>query len=314
MVQPRSFSFEVEDCAVGIRLDQLIPSLIPEVSRSRAQKLISSGNVTVNDRAPQKRYLARRSDILKITLPPPEDALCEAEDIPLEVLHEDDDLMAVVKPAGMVVHPAPGHRSGTLINALLGKAPSLSAVGGPSRPGIVHRLDKDTSGIVIVAKSDTAHRRISALFARRAVRKTYLAVARGGFDEEAGTWDSPIGRDRKDRKKISSRTGRPRAAITHWRLLSRLEGAALLEIRPETGRTHQIRVHLAESGHPVLGDVIYGPKPRRGSSYHQAAATYGFSGRLALHAWKLAFRHPSTGEDLLLEAPLPPVFREIMPT
>ena len=314
MVQQRTFSFEVEDRAAGTRLDALIPSLLPEVSRSRAQKLISLGMVTVNDRAPRKRYVARPSDILRITLPAPEEPSCDAEEIPLEVLHEDSDLMAVLKPPGMVIHPAPGHRSGTLINALLHRSPLLSAVGGPGRPGIVHRLDKDTSGIVIVAKNDTAHRRIAALFARRAVSKTYLAAAVGGFRREEGTWDSPIGRDRRDRKKMSSRTGRPREAVTHWRLLTRLEGASLLEVRPETGRTHQIRVHLAESGHPVLGDIIYGPKPRAGSTYHRVSARYGFGERLALHAWKLRFRHPTRSDDLSLEAPLPQVFREIMPS
>jgi 23S rRNA pseudouridine1911/1915/1917 synthase len=314
MVQQRTYSFEVEDCSAGVRLDTLITSLLPEVSRNRAQKLIGAGMVTVNDRAPLKRYVARPSDILRITIPSPEEPVFEAEDIPLKVLYEDDELMAVLKPPGMVIHPAPGHRSGTLINALLHRSPLLSSVGGPGRPGIVHRLDKDTSGIVIVAKTDTAHRRVASLFARRAVSKTYLAAAAGSFRREEGTWDTPIGRDRKDRKKISSRTGRPRAAVTHWRLLSRLDGASLLEMRPETGRTHQIRVHLAESGHPVLGDVIYGPKPRAGSAYHRTSARYGFGERLALHAWKLRFRHPATGEALSLEAPLPQVFRKIMPS
>jgi len=212
----------------------------------------------------------------------------------------------------MVVHPAPGHRGGTLVNALLHRLAALSRVGGPVRPGIVHRLDKDTSGLVIVAAHDAAHRRLAAQFARRTVEKTYLAAASGSFRESSGVWETAIGRDRKERKKISSRTARPRSAVTRWRLLRSLEKASLLELHPETGRTHQIRVHLAESGHPVLGDEIYGPRFRKGSSYHRATETLGFGERLALHAWRLRFRHPSEGRDLEVESPLPPQFERIL--
>jgi len=189
---------------------------------------------------------------------------------------------------------------------------SLSRAGGSGRPGIVHRLDKDTSGVVLVAKNDLAHRRLASQFARRTVDKTYLAVASGTFRRGEGIWDTSIGRDRRERKKISSRTGSPRKAVTRYRLLERLEGASLLELHPETGRTHQIRVHLAESRHPVLGDPIYGPKPRGGSAYHAAGKRLGFENRLALHAWKIRCLHPSTGEPLALESPLPEPFERIM--
>jgi len=313
MVQNRTYLFCVENHAGGIRLDQLISQLIPDLSRSRVQKLIADGFVTVDERPARKRYLTRGRDLLRITLPEPERSAFLPENIPLSALYEDADLLAVDKPAGMVVHPAPGHPKGTLVNALLHMTPSLSRAGGAGRPGIVHRLDKDTSGVVLVAKNDVAHRGLASQFARRSVDKTYLAVASGKLRRKEGVWDTSIGRDRRERKKISSRSSRLRTAVTRYRLLAGLEGASLLELHPETGRTHQIRVHLAENGHPVLGDPIYGPKPRRGSAYHEAAGKYGFDGRLALHAWKIRCLHPSTGETLALEAPLPEPFERIMP-
>jgi 23S rRNA pseudouridine1911/1915/1917 synthase len=308
----RTYLFCVENRAGGVRLDQLISQLIPELSRSKAQKLISGGHVTVNERPALKRYLARGRDLLRVTLPEPERSAFHPEDIPLRALYEDADLLAVDKPAGMVVHPAPGHPRGTLVNALLHMTSSLSQAGGSGRPGIVHRLDKDTSGVVLVAKNDACHRKLAAQFARRTVDKTYLAVAFGSFPRSEGLWDTSIGRDRKERKKISSRSSRPRSAVTRYRVLENLEGASLLELHPETGRTHQIRVHLAESRHPVLGDPIYGPKPRRGSVYHALGKRFGFDTRLALHAWKIRCRHPSTKETLSLESPLPEPFLRIM--
>lgn len=311
MVEDRTLLFRVEDRTAGVRLDQLIPKLLPDLSRSRVQKMISTGLVTVNDRPAPKRYQARVSDLLRITLTPPETTSHLPEEIPLSILYEDDDFLAVDKPPGMVVHPAAGHPGGTLVNALLHRAPSLSGVGEPERPGIVHRLDKDTSGIVLVARNDLAHRRLASQFARRTVLKTYLAVSGGVFRSEEGVWDTAVGRDRRERKKISTRTDKPRAAVTRWRLLQRLEGASLLMLHPETGRTHQIRVHLAESRHPVLGDTIYGPKPRRGSVYHETGRKYGFSDRLALHAWKIRLLQPTTRTVMELEAPLPPLFQRL---
>lgn len=312
MAEKRTLHVRVEDRVAGLRLDQLIPRLIPDLSRNRVQKLISRGLVTVNDRPAPKRYLARSRDVLSVTLPPPERTEHIPEDIPLDILHEDEDLLAVDKPPGMVVHPAPGHHGGTLVNALLHQISSLSGAGGPLRPGIIHRLDKDTSGVILVAKNDRAHRKLSSQFTCRKVVKTYLAVAAGLFCSREGVWETAIGRDRRDRKKISPRTSRPRPAVTRWRLLQPLEGAALLELNPETGRTHQIRVHLAEDRHPVLGDPIYGPKPRRGSVYHSACERYGFARRLALHAWKISCLHPGTGSPLELEAPPPPEFGRLL--
>jgi 23S rRNA pseudouridine1911/1915/1917 synthase len=313
MAENKTFLFLVEDRSAGVRLDLLIPQFIPDLSRSGVQNMIREGLVTVNDRPATKRYLTKARDRLRVTLPPPEVTAFRPEDIPLAILFEDDEIIAVNKPSGMVVHPAPGHREGTLVNALLYRSAALSALGGDSRPGIVHRLDKDTSGVVLVAKNNSAHRRLATQFASRQVDKTYLAVAAGRIRSDEGRWDMAIGRDRKERKKISSRSNRPRPAVTSYRLLLRLEGASLLELRPETGRTHQIRVHLAENGHPVLGDPIYGPKSRRRNPYHETSRRYGFADRLALHARSISFRHPSSGSSLEIEAPLPPEFERLVP-
>jgi 23S rRNA pseudouridine1911/1915/1917 synthase len=314
MVEDKTLLFQVEDRSAGVRLDLLIPQFVPDLSRNGVQNMIRDGLITVNDRPATKRYLARVRDRLKVTLPPPVVTAFQPENIPLTILFEDDEIIAVDKPSGMVVHPAPGHRKGTLVNALLYRSQALSAVGGDSRPGIVHRLDKDTSGVVLVAKNNRAHRRLSTQFALRQVDKTYLAVASGHLRSEEGRWETAIGRDRKERKKISSRSSRPRPAATRNRLILRLEGASLLELHPETGRTHQIRVHLAENGHPVLGDPVYGPKWRRRSPYHEASRHYGFADRLALHARRISFRHPSSDSPLEIEAPLPPEFERITPS
>lgn len=314
MVEDKTLLFQVEDRSAGVRLDLLIPQFVPDLSRNGVQNMIRDGLITVNDRLETKRYLARARDRLKVTLPPPEVTAFQPENIPLTILFEDDEIIAVDKPSGMVVHPAPGHRKGTLVNALLYRSQALSAVGGDSRPGIVHRLDKDTSGVVLVAKNNRAHRRLASQFASRQVDKTYLAVASGHLRSDEGRWDTAIGRDRKERKKISSRSSRLRTAATRYRLILRLEGASLLELHPETGRTHQIRVHLAEDGHPVLGDPVYGPKSRRRSPYHEASRHFGFADRLALHARRISFRHPSSDSPLEIEAPLPPEFERITPS
>ncbi len=312
MVEESIFHFQVQDQAEGTRLDLLIPRLIPGLSRSRAQKIISTGQVTINGRPAPKRYLARSHDILRVTLPPPVAVSLRPENIPVRVLYQDDDLAAIDKPAGLVVHPAPGHPAGTLVNALLYLLPNLSEIGGEFRPGIIHRLDKDTSGLVLVALNDPTHRRLSLQFACRKLRKTYLGLAWGDFRETEGTWDLALGRDTRDRKKISPRTRRPKPAITRYRVIRRFREASLLEISPETGRTHQIRVHLAAAHHPLLGDPLYGPKPRRESSYLRANEAYGFSDRLALHAWKLCFFHPTDRDSLELIAPPPPEFERLL--
>ncbi|HEY6000355.1 MAG TPA: RluA family pseudouridine synthase [bacterium] len=314
MTEGTTYHFGVDTDIAGTRLDQLIPRLLPDLSRSRGQQLIGAGFVTINGVPAAKNYAVRGGDRLDVTIPPPAPAAPLPEAIPLEILYEDRDVVAVDKPAGMVVHPAPGHPGGTLVNALLAAVPTLSGIGGEVRPGIVHRLDKGTSGVVLVAKNDRAHRALAAQFAGRTVAKTYLALAWGVFAENEGVCDTPLGRDTKDRQKISARTRRPRAAITRWRVLRRLTDATLVELHPETGRTHQIRVHLAGMRHPILGDPAYGPRgPASAKAYRRASVRHGFRERLALHAWKLRFAPPGRRAPLEIEAPPPPEFAHLLP-
>ncbi len=288
MEKDRTLLFLVGDQAAGVRLDQLIPRLVPDLSRSRVQKMIGIGLVTVNERPAAKRYLARAKDRLRITLPPPESSVHLPEDIPLSIIYEDEDLAAVDKPSGMVVHPAPGHPGGTLVNALLHRGQSLSHAGGEGRPGIVHRLDKDTSGLVVFALSGPAARGFSKLFAERSVEKRYLAVVSGKTPDGLLEMDEPVTDERK---------GRSFEARTLAKRLRYARGAGLLLLRPLTGRRHQLRVHLAGAGHPILGDPRYGP-----------AKGAGYGGRLLLHAAHLAFLHPVSGEPLVLFAPPPADF------
>jgi 23S rRNA pseudouridine1911/1915/1917 synthase len=275
--------------------------------------LIGAGMTTVNGAAVSKHYAVRRGDRIDVTVPPPAPARPQAEQIPVEILHEDANVLAVNKPAGMVVHPAPGHAGGTLVNALLGSVRTLSGIGGEIRPGIVHRLDKGTSGVVLVAKNDRAHRALAAQFAGRTVEKTYLALAWGVLPDNEGQWDAAIGRDPKDRQKISVRTRHPRAATTRWRVVRRLPDSTLLELHPETGRTHQLRVHLANALHPILGDAIYAPRGGRESAYRRASVKHGFRDRLALHAWKIRFTPPSRRTPMEVVAPLPPELARLYP-
>jgi 23S rRNA pseudouridine1911/1915/1917 synthase len=312
MAEGTTYHFHVNAETAGGRLDQLIPQFVPDLSRSRGQALIGSGLVTVNDVAANKNYAVRQGDRVQVTLPPPIPATPQPENIPIQILHEDRNFVAVNKPAGMVVHPAPGHPGGTLVNALLAALPTLSGIGGVARPGIVHRLDKGTSGVVLVAKNDRAHRALAAQFAGREVEKTYLALAWGVLQENDGRWDAAIGRDRKDRQKISVRTRHPRAAVTRWHVLRRLPDSTLLEVHPETGRTHQIRVHLANALHPVLGDTTYAPRGGRESAYRRASIRHGFRDRLALHAWKIRFTPPAGRTPLEITAPPPPDLARLM--
>ena len=314
MAEGTTYHFLVNAETAGERLDQLLPRFVPDISRSRGQALIGSGLTTVNGAAVAKHYAVRSGDRVEVTVPPPAPAIPQAEEIPIEILHEDANFLAVNKPAGMVVHPAPGHAGGTLVNALLGSISNLSGIGGQIRPGIVHRLDKGTSGVVLVAKNDRAHRALAAQFAGRKVEKTYLALAWGVLQQNEGQWDAAIGRDAKDRQKISVRTRYPRAAVTRWRVLRRLPDSTLLELHPETGRTHQIRVHLANALHPILGDPIYAPRGGRESAYRRASVKHGFRDRLALHAWKIRFTPPSRRTPMEITAPLPPELARLMTT
>ncbi len=284
------FSWTVAPEEKDKRLDAYITAR-GEWTRSRVAALIGEGHVLLNGAPPAKAGVKLRAgDFVELAVPAPAPATVEAEDIPLEIVYEDDDLAVVFKPSGMVVHPAAGNPDGTLVNALMAHCTDLSGIGGEIRPGIVHRIDKDTTGL-LVAKNDRAHLSLCAQIKRHSVERAYLAICIGNFREDAGTVDAPIGRHASDRKKMAIREG-GRAARTHWKVLRPLRGAALIEARLETGRTHQIRVHMASLGHPVLGDPIYGPR----KSPHPVA------GGQLLHAYLLGFDHPTTGEHLRFEA------------
>jgi 23S rRNA pseudouridine1911/1915/1917 synthase len=278
----------------GERLDLFIARRLPDLTRSRVRRLIDEGLVTIDGRLPAKAGVALETgQRVAVTLPPPEPTALQPEAIALRIVYEDADLLVIDKPAGLTVHPAPGHAAHTLVNALLAHYPALAGVGGEGRPGIVHRLDKDTSGLIIVAKNDAAHASLTRQLKQRHVEKTYLALVRGRPDPPEGVIDAPLGRHPKQRKKQAVVEG-GRAARTRYRVRRALDGFSLLEVHPETGRTHQIRVHLASIGHPVAGDVLYG----------RGVAPPGLR-RHFLHAYRLAFSHPRTGDRLQLEAPLP---------
>ena len=277
----------------GERLDAAIARLSGTVSRSAAQRLAEEGAVLVDGAARKKNYKLRVGETIELTLPEAQPIEAAAEDIPLDVVYEDDDLIVINKPKGLVVHPAAGHWTGTLVNALIHHCgSSLSGVGGKLRPGIVHRIDKDTSGLIIAAKNDFAHRALAAQLADHTLARTYRCIAVGSFREDAGTVDLPIGRHPTDRKKMAVNAPNAKPAVTHWRVLERFRGYSYLECKLETGRTHQIRVHLAAKGHPILGDTVYGK------------AALGKDSQ-CLHAVALRFLHPRSGEPISLSCPEP---------
>ena len=300
-------SWAVGVAHAGERLDAHVAARADGLSRSRAAALIEAGDVTVNGRLAKKSAAVEAGDVIRLRIPAPEASHVEPEDIPLRIVHQDEDLAVIDKPAGLVVHPAPGHRSGTLVNALLHHMDDLSGIGGVRRPGIVHRLDKDTSGLMLVAKNDEAHRALSDALKRRAIRRHYLAAAWGHLEQEHMTVDAPLGRSRADRQRMAVSEG-GRRAVTHFRRLERWLAADLIEARLETGRTHQIRVHLLSIGHPVVGDRSYGGGAARGvSGPHRAWAVEleRRTPRQFLHAWRLRFVHPRTGERLDFRSALP---------
>lgn len=285
----------------GLRLDTYLAkgSLAP--SRSFAEKLIEAGSVLVNGRRSKPSYRLVAGDVVQVEVPEsPRSAGIRAESIDLTVVYEDDDLIVIDKPKGLAVHPGAGRSSGTLVNALLGRQGMLSSIGGEERPGIVHRLDKDTSGLMVVAKNDRAHIRLSADLAARKVKRTYLAIAKGSFSEDQGRIEVPIGRSPNDRKKMAAdQFGRP--AATAFRVLERFDGYTLLELKLMTGRTHQIRVHLSYIGHPVAGDPQYGGKP----------GELGL-GSQALHAAQLEFDHPADGRRMSFQSEPGQEFKEAL--
>lgn len=285
----------------GARLDQFLARHLPDFSRARLQQLIRDGHVTVSRGRPKPALAVEPGLEVEIDVPPPAPAEPEAEALPLTVVFDDRDLAVVNKPAGMVVHPGAGHAGGTLVNALLHHLQGLSGVGGRERPGIVHRLDRGTSGLIVVAKHDRAHRALSRQFQQRTVEKEYVALVWGTVP--AGlTMDTPIGRHRRHRTKMSSRTDRGRTARSIVLTAEPLDGVTLVRVRIETGRTHQIRVHLSEAGHPVVGDALYGGVGRHVP--RQLGPLLRLD-RPFLHAARLAFSHPTTGEPLQFEAGLP---------
>jgi 23S rRNA pseudouridine1911/1915/1917 synthase len=305
--------FTVPATLDGARLDRCLAELHAEWTRSRARKLIDAGLVTVNDLPAKASTTLREGDLIVAEEPPPTPLEMEAEPIPLDVRFEDEDLLILNKPAGLVIHPAAGNPKGTLVNALLNHCHDLSGIGGVERPGIVHRLDKDTTGLLVVAKSDRAHLALSIAFRRHTVRKTYLAVCYGALKEREGVVDAPIGRHPLRRQQMAvTASGRP--ARTMFRVEEALDGASLVGCRPVTGRTHQIRVHMAHIGHALVGDPLYAGRQWRGLSDPLTQSACRSFPRQALHAWRLGFKHPVTGEEVDFEAPIPEDLEELIET
>ena len=283
------------------RLDAFLASSLDGLTRSQATRLIESGEVAVNGRAVSKSYKLAGGEDVAVTLPEPEPVEVVPQDIPLDVVYEDADVIVVNKPVGMVVHPAPGHPDGTLVNALLYHcAGTLSGVGGALRPGIVHRIDRDTSGLIIAAKNDAAHQYLSAQLADHTLARTYECIVVGKLREDRGAVDAPIARHPTDRKRMAVVAG-GREAVTHWEVIARYPGYTHVRCRLETGRTHQIRVHMAYIGHPILGDTVYGAKKE----------VPGLTGQ-CLHAVGLRFLHPRTHEVMELSCPLPDEFTRML--
>ena len=291
-------SFTVE--AGGERLDKITPAHVPDLSRATAQRLIKAGEVTVNGRSSKPSYRVQVGDEVVVRVPIEMPAPVVPENIPLDVIYEDDALLVVNKPAGMVVHPAYGHASGTLVNAVLAHCPQIADVGGPDRAGVVHRLDKDTSGLILIAKDGVTRAALQRQFKRRQVAKTYLALVEGQMQPREGVVEAPVGRDKRQRKKMAVvRSGRE--ARTMYRAIEYFANYTLLEVRPHTGRTHQVRVHLSWLGYPIVGDAVYGRHRQR-----------LLRGRHFLHAARIRFSHPATSEEVEFEAPLPPKLADVL--
>jgi len=299
----RRVVLHVPAAAAGTRLDRFLATDAIG-TRSQAKLLIDAGHVRVDGVARKGSHLLRAGERVEVDVPPPAPFAVEAEALPVTVLYEDAHLLAIDKPPGMVVHPAPGARRGTLVNALVHRLGTLAGVGEAERPGIVHRLDRDTSGVLLVARTVQALESLARQFRERTVEKRYLAVVRGRLEPERGTIDRPIGRHPHERKRMSVRTRHGRAALTRWTVVERLPGATVVRLAPETGRTHQLRVHLAAAGHPIVGDRVYGAR--------RARATVPAALRQALHAEEIRFTHPATGVRMTVRAPLPADLEQLL--
>lgn len=301
-----SFTIRVSQKGAGRRLDQFLSETSLKLSRSQAKHLIQKHLVSLNQKPAKPSSHIKTGDIVSGRLPEPEPLSLKPEPLPLTVLYEDPSIIVVDKAAGMVVHPAYGNRSGTLVNALLYHCKDLAGINGILRPGIVHRLDKDTSGVMVVAKDDEAYHRLTKQFKNRTVKKVYRAIVYGTVSSDEGLIDSEIGRHPGERKRMSTRPRKGRPAITRWKKMEAFEGAVLLEIFPQTGRTHQIRVHLSSIGHPILGDPLYGRKGRPGALHDPVLRKcIRTLSRQALHAQRLEFTHPRTGETVQFISPMP---------
>ena len=295
-------SVEIDSENSGERLDKILSKVLCEYSRSFVQGLFTDGLVRCKGKEVNKSFKPKNGDIIEFTVPEPKELSLEPEDIPLDILYEDSDLLVVNKPRGMVVHPAPGNYSATLVNALLWHCKgNLSGINGVIRPGIVHRIDKDTSGLLLVAKNDAAHVSLSEQISAHSLDREYRAVIHGHLKEKEGMVDAPIGRSQSDRKKMCVTKQNSKNAVTHYKVIEEFKDFSFVALKLETGRTHQIRVHMAHLGHPVAGDMVYGPKNGVTSLNGQC-----------LHAGLLGFIHPSTGEHIRIEAPLPDYFTDFL--
>jgi len=307
MALARRFSFPVDSATAGQRLDRFLAEALAqeEITRSRLKGLIREGNVVVDGASRKAGYVVRSGDEVTVILPVPKESVLAGQEVPFLILYEDDAIVVLSKPPGVVVHPACGHADGTLVHGLLHRCGDLAGIGGELRPGIVHRLDKDTSGCMVVAKSDLAHHRLVAQFKDKEISKIYHALLIGVPVQSAGTVDLPIGRHPVHRKKMAVRQGGGRGAVTHWQVIERFAaGLSLVQVRLETGRTHQIRVHMAALGHPVAGDPVYGGK-------NKTTTGLGIS-RQCLHSSRLGFRHPLTGSPMEFTAPLWPDIEAVL--
>lgn len=298
----KQISFPVDNELENIRIDRFLAEMMKEQSRSYIQKLIKEGLVTVNQSTIKSNYKVQSDDLIQITVPEPEEPDILPENIPLDILYEDQDILIINKPKGMVVHPSAGHYSHTVVNAVMYHCKdNLSGINGVMRPGIVHRIDMDTTGAIVICKNDTAHQNLAEQLKEHSITRKYRAIVYGDFKEENGTITGDIGRHPTDRKKMAivQRNGKP--AVTHYQVLERFSSYTYIECQLETGRTHQIRVHMASKGHPLLGDFVYGP----------SKCPFILQGQ-CLHAMTLGFQHPTTGKYVEFEAPLPEYFTHLL--